>query len=220
MSTDWSPLKPALDQCPVIPVLTVREIAHAVPLAQALAGAGMTVLEVTLRTNCALEVIRRMAQAVGSAWVGGGTALAPADIRAIEDAGGRFVVSPGAPDQLLAAGVASGIPLIPGVATVTEAMTARNAGFRFLKFFPAGSSGGPAALKSFAAPLADLVFCPTGGVSPDNLADYLSLPNVVAAGGSWMVPDKLIREGRFDDVSALARQAVELACRLRGSGRT
>ncbi|MBI2993780.1 MAG: bifunctional 4-hydroxy-2-oxoglutarate aldolase/2-dehydro-3-deoxy-phosphogluconate aldolase [Gammaproteobacteria bacterium] len=211
MSTDWKSLAPALERCPVIPVLTVRDPAHAAPLAQALASAGMTLLEVTLRTDCALEVIRIMTEAAPDTCVGGGTALTPADIDAIIDAGGRFIVSPGAPSELLAAGASAKVLLIPGVATVTEAMAARNAGFRFLKFFPAGTSGGAAALKAFAAPLADLVFCPTGGVNPENLAEYLALPNVVAVGGSWMVPDKLIKAGRFDDVRDIATRAVEQA---------
>lgn len=215
MSTDWTPLKPALERCPVIPVLTVRDAGQAAPLAKALAGAGMTVLEVTLRTDCALEAIRIMTNAAPDACVGGGTALVPDDIEAIVDAGGSFIVSPGAPPDLLAVGAAAKVPLVPGIATVTEAMMARNAGFRFLKFFPAGPQGGVAALKSFAAPLADLVFCPTGGVNPENLAEYLSLSNVVAAGGSWMVPDKLIAARRFDEISELARRAVDQARQLR-----
>ncbi|MBI2969746.1 MAG: bifunctional 4-hydroxy-2-oxoglutarate aldolase/2-dehydro-3-deoxy-phosphogluconate aldolase [Gammaproteobacteria bacterium] len=208
-----------MERCPVIPVLTVRDAAQAAPLAKALAGAGMTVLEVTLRTDCALEAIRIMAQAATDACVGGGTALNPADIERIIDSGGRFVVSPGAPPGLLAAGAATKVPLIPGIATVTEAMAARDAGFRFLKFFPAGPQGGAAMLRAFAAPLPDLVFCPTGGVNPENLAEYLSLTNVVAVGGSWMVPDKLVAAGRFDEVADLARRAVDHARRLRGRER-
>lgn len=215
MSTDWMALKPALARCPVIPVLTVKDVAHAAPLAQALVSAEMTVLEVTLRTDCALDAIRVMAAACTDAWVGGGTALAATDIERIVDAGGRFVVTPGAPARLLAAAAAAAVPVIPGVATVTEALTARDAGFQFLKFFPAGPAGGAPALKAFAGPLPDLVFCPTGGISLDNLADYLSLPNVVAVGGSWMVPENLIAAGRFDEIAALARRAVERTRQLR-----
>ncbi len=215
MSTEWTPMKPALARCPIIPVLTVKDVAHAAPLAQALVSAEMTVLEVTLRTGCALDAIRIMAAATPAAWVGGGTALASADIERIIDAGGRFVVTPGAPARLLAAAVAAAVPVIPGIATVTEALTARDAGFRFMKFFPAGPAGGAAALKAFAGPLQDLVFCPTGGVSLENLSDYLSLPNVVAVGGSWMVPENLIAQGRFDEITVLARRAVERARQLR-----
>ncbi len=215
MSTEWISMKPALARCPIIPVLTVKDVAHAAPLARVLVSADMTVLEVTLRTDCALDAIRIMAKTSADAWVGGGTALAAADIDHIVDAGGRFIVTPGAPARLLAAAVAAKVPVIPGVATVTEALTARDAGFRFLKFFPAGPSGGAPALKAFAAPLADLVFCPTGGVSLENLADYLSLPNVVAVGGSWMVPEDLIAQGRYDEIAVLARRAVERARQLR-----
>lgn len=215
MSTEWTSLKPFLARCPIVPVLTVKDAAHAAPLARALTAAGMTVLEVTLRTDCALEVIRIMSETSAGASVGGGTALVPADIDNIIKAGGRFVVSPGAPAKLLQAGVAAKVPLIPGVATVTEAMTARDAGFRFLKFFPAGPAGGPPALKAFVAPLPDLVFCPTGGVTPENLTEYLSLPNVVAVGGSWMVPENMIAQGRFDEIGNMARQAVGRAQRLR-----
>ncbi len=215
MSTEWISLKPALARCPIIPVLTVKDAAQAGPLAEALISADMTVLEVTLRTDCALEAIRIMAKTSTDAWVGGGTALAATDIERIIDAGGRFVVTPGAPARLLAAAAAAAVPVIPGVATVTEALTARDAGFRFLKFFPAGPAGGAPALKAFAAPLADLVFCPTGGVTLENLADYLSLPNVVAVGGSWMVPENLITQGRFDEIAVLARRAVDRARQLR-----
>jgi len=215
MSTDWKALKPALARCPIVPVLTVKDVAQAAPLAQALVSADMTVLEVTLRTDCALDAIRIMAATAPDAWVGGGTAIIAADIQRIIDAGGRFVVTPGAPARLLAAAATAAVPVIPGVATVTEALTARDAGFHFLKFFPAGPAGGAPALKSFAGPLQDLVFCPTGGVSLDNLADYLSLPNVVAVGGSWMVPDNLIAQGRFDEIAVLARRAVDRARQLR-----
>jgi len=215
MSTDWNSLKPALARCPIVPVLTVKDIAHAAPLAQALVSADMTVLEVTLRTECALEAIRIMAAAAANSCVGGGTAVSAADIERIIDAGGRFVVTPGAPARLLTAAAAAAVPVIPGVATVTEALTARDAGFRFLKFFPAGPSGGAPALKAFAGPLQDLVFCPTGGVSLDNLGDYLALQNVVAVGGSWMVPENLIARGRFDEIAALARSAVDRARQLR-----
>ncbi len=215
MSTEWTSMKPALARCPIVPVLTVKDVAQAEPLAQALVSADMTVLEVTLRTDCALDAIRLMAAAATGAWVGGGTALSASDIDRISEAGGRFVVTPGAPARLLAAAVSASVPVIPGVATVTEALTARDAGFRFLKFFPAGPAGGAPALKAFAGPLPDLVFCPTGGVSLDNLADYLTLPNVIAVGGSWMVPENLIAQGRFDEIAALARRAVERARQLR-----
>lgn len=208
MSTEHASVLSVLTAAPVVPVITLNRDADAVPLARALVAGGLKVLEVTLRTPAALAGIAAMAKAFPEALVAAGTVLGRDDLSRAIDAGARLGLSPGATADLLDAAVSAPIPFMPGVATASEAMTARAYGFRLLKFFPAQSAGGAAALKALAAPLSDLRFCPTGGVSLQNMADYLALPNVVAVGGSWMVPEKLIAEGRFDEIEALARAAT------------
>ena len=164
---------------PVVPVLVVKDPSTAVPLARALAAGGLRALEVTLRTPAALDAIRAMADAVPDAVVGAGTLLTPADVRAAKQAGARFGVSPGFTEDLLQAVAEEGLPFLPGVATACEAMRGLELGYGILKFFPAEQIGGVAVLKAWAGPLPQLRFCPTGGVSPANAADYLRLPNVV-----------------------------------------
>jgi 2-dehydro-3-deoxyphosphogluconate aldolase/(4S)-4-hydroxy-2-oxoglutarate aldolase len=166
----------------------------------------LPVLEVTLRTPAALEAIRRMADVPGGV-VGAGTLLTPADVRAAKAAGATFGVSPGVTDLLVAACEAEGLPLLGGVATVTEAMRLLERGYDAAKFFPAEPNGGVPALKAFAGPLPQMAFCPTGGVSPGNAASYLALPNVLCVGGSWVADPKLVRAGRWDEIEALARAA-------------
>jgi len=195
---------------PVMPVLVVREIAQARPLAEALIAGGLPVLEVTLRTPAALDVIREMAQVPGGI-VGAGTLVTPKDVRAARDAGAKFGVSPGATDLLLAACEAEDMPLIPGAATASEAMRLAERGYDMLKFFPAEASGGAAALKAIAAPLPQISFCPTGGITLANAPDYLALPNVVCAGGSWVAPGALVEAGNWSAITALARAASRLA---------
>lgn len=194
---------------PVIPVLVVHEVAHAVPLAEALVAGGLPVLEVTLRTPAALEVIRAMAQ-VGGGVVGAGTLLNAADVRAAKEAGALFGVSPGVTEELLDACEAEELPLLGGVATVTEAMRMLARGYSVAKFFPAEANGGAPALKSFAGPLPQMSFCPTGGVTPKNAPDYLKLPNVLCVGGSWVAEPGLLKAGAWDQVVALARDASQL----------
>ncbi len=197
---------------PVVPVLVVRDIAHARPLATALVAGGLPALEVTLRTPVALDVIQEMAQVPGG-MVGAGTLITPDDVRAAKAAGATFGVSPGATDELLAACEAEDLPLLPGAATASEAMRLLARGYDMLKFFPAGASGGAPALKSIGAPLPQITFCPTGGVTPDNAGDYLSLSNVACVGGSWVAPGDLVRAGEWDRIRDIARAAACLKVR-------
>lgn len=196
-------------KAPVIPVIVVDEVAWAAPLARALVAGGLPVLEVTLRTPVALDVIHAMT-AVPGAVVGAGTVLNADDVHRAKRAGATFAVSPGLTDTLVSPCEACALPLLPGVATASEAMQARDAGFQMLKFFPAGPAGGPNYLKALGGPLPGLRFCPTGGVTPENAGDYLSLPNVVCVGGSWVAPTSMMRAGDWDGIEALARQAASL----------
>ncbi|WP_170326852.1 bifunctional 4-hydroxy-2-oxoglutarate aldolase/2-dehydro-3-deoxy-phosphogluconate aldolase [Ruegeria arenilitoris] len=195
---------------PIVPVLVVDDAEHARPLAEALVAGGLPALEVTLRTPAALDVIREMAQVTGGV-VGAGTLVTPEDVRAAKEAGAQFGVSPGATDALIAACEAEGLPLLPGAATASEAMRLLEQGYDMLKFFPAEASGGAPALKAIGAPLPQITFCPTGGVSPANAKDYLSLSNVVCAGGSWVAPKQMVLDGDWAGIEALAREAAKLA---------
>jgi len=195
---------------PIVPVLVVHDVAHARPLAEALVAGGLPALEVTLRTPAALEVIAEMAKVKGGV-VGAGTLVTPDDVTRAIAAGAQFGVSPGATDSLLDACEAQGLPMLPGAATASEAMRLLARGYDMLKFFPAEASGGAPALKAIGAPLPQISFCPTGGVSPDNAHSYLSLSNVVCAGGSWVAPSKLVEVGDWDAIRDLARAASQLA---------
>jgi 2-dehydro-3-deoxyphosphogluconate aldolase/(4S)-4-hydroxy-2-oxoglutarate aldolase len=195
---------------PIVPVLVVHDVAHARPLAEALVAGGLPALEVTLRTPAALEVIAEMAKVKGGV-VGAGTLVTPDDVTRAIAAGAQFGVSPGATDSLLDACEAQGLPMLPGAATASEAMRLLARGYDMLKFFPAEASGGAPALKAIGAPLPQISFCPTGGVSPDNAHNYLSLSNVVCAGGSWVAPSKLVEAGDWDAIRDLARAASQLA---------
>ena len=194
---------------PIVPVLVVDDAAHAQPLAQALVTGGLPALEVTLRTPAALEVIAEMAKVEGGV-VGAGTLLTPDDVHAAIDAGAKFGVSPGATDRLLDACEEAGLPLLPGVATATEAMRLLERGYTMLKFFPAEAAGGAPAVKAIGAPIPQVSFCPTGGVSPANAVGYLSLPNVVCAGGSWVAPKDKMLAGDWDGITAIAQAAAAL----------
>lgn len=194
---------------PIIPVLVVEDAAHARPLAEALVAGGLPALEVTLRTPAALEVIREMAAVPGGV-VGAGTLLTPGDAFAAKEAGAVFGVSPGATDRLLAACAEARLPLLPGAATATEVMALFDRGYRMLKFFPAEAAGGAPALRAIGAPIPQVSFCPTGGITPANARDYLSLPNVVCAGGSWVAPREAVEAGDWDRITGLARDAAAL----------
>lgn len=195
---------------PVIPVITIAAIEEAVPLARALADNGLPVLEVTLRTDCALDAIARIAAEVPQACVGAGTVLSAGDLAAVERAGARFAISPGATEALFDAGSAAGIPLIPGIATAGELMRGLERGWRRFKFFPAEASGGVAALKGFAGPLPMARFCPTGGIDAAKAPAYLALPNVACVGGSWMLPADALAARDWTRIGDLAREAAAL----------
>lgn len=194
---------------PIIPVLVVHDASYARPLAEALIRGGLPVLEVTLRTPAALDVIAEMATVEGG-HVGAGTLVTPEDVHAAKAAGATFGVSPGATDALLEAAESIGLPMLPGAATASEAMALLARGYDVLKFFPAEASGGVAALKGIGGPLPQISFCPTGGVSPQNANSYLSLKNVICAGGSWVAPSDLIAAGDWDQIAALALEARSL----------
>ncbi len=210
MTSKTEKLLSLLDGQPVIPVLKIANVADAVPLARALARGGLPAIEITLRTASALEAISQVAAEVEEAIVGAGTILDAAQFEKAAAAGSRFIVSPGITRELLSAADDSNVPLLPGAITPSEIMAAREAGLRFLKFFPAEQSGGIASLKAFASPLADVKFCPTGGISGKNAADYLALSNVICVGGSWVAPDELVKAGKWDEIEALARAASTL----------
>jgi 2-dehydro-3-deoxyphosphogluconate aldolase/(4S)-4-hydroxy-2-oxoglutarate aldolase len=195
---------------PVIPVLTIGAETDAVGLCGALAAGGLTVLEITLRTPAALDAIRAVRQALPQCLVGAGTVLTPGHLTEALGAGAQFIVTPGTPASMLAPLNAAGVPALPGCATVTEMLTLREAGFRTLKFFPAEQAGGHAYLKSVGAPLADLAFCPTGGIDALKARDYLALPNVVCVGGSWVVPPAMVAAQDWAGITALARAAAAL----------
>lgn len=194
---------------PVVPVLVVDDVAHAAPLARALVAGGLPALEVTLRTPAALEVIRAMADVEGGV-VGAGTLLTPADVKAAKAAGAQFGVSPGATPRLIAACEDEGLPLLAGAVTASEVMALMEAGYSVGKFFPAETSGGAAALKALGAPLPQMAFCPTGGIGLANARDYLSLPNVMCVGGSWVAPKAMVQAGDWGGITRLAAEAAAL----------
>lgn len=200
-----------LARAPVVPVLTIEHLAHAVPLAKALVAGGLTALEITLRTDAALAAIRAIRDAVPAAVPGVGTVVRASDFAAAAAAGAEFAVSPGFTAELAAAAQVQGaMPFLPGVSTASELMVATAAGFEVLKFFPAEPAGGVAALRALAGPFPDVRFCPTGGISADNAGDYLALPNVVAVGGSWVAPKDAVASGDWGRITALARAACAL----------
>ncbi len=195
---------------PVIPVLVIEDPSKAKGLAEALIAGGLPALEVTLRTPAALEAIEIMAQVEGGV-VGAGTLLTHDDVKAAKAAGAKFGVSPGATDALLDAVEAEDLPLLPGAASATEAMRLLERGYTVQKFFPAEAAGGAPALKAIGAPLPQIRFCPTGGVSLKNAGDYLSLPNTVCVGGSWVAPKDAVEAADWGRIEALARDAAALA---------
>jgi 2-dehydro-3-deoxyphosphogluconate aldolase/(4S)-4-hydroxy-2-oxoglutarate aldolase len=197
-----------MTRAPVIPVLTMARAADAVPLARALVNGGLPVLEITLRTEAALAAIAAISAEVPDALPGVGTVTAAEQFGPARAAGARFAVSPGFSAELAAA--AGDLPFLPGIATPTEAMAARGAGLRHLKFFPAEASGGRAALKALAGPFGDLLFCPTGGIDADNAAGYLALANVLCVGGSWVAPAAAVAVGDWPRIEGLAAGAAAL----------
>jgi 2-dehydro-3-deoxyphosphogluconate aldolase/(4S)-4-hydroxy-2-oxoglutarate aldolase len=195
---------------PVIPVLTVSDLAHAVPLARALVAGGLRVLEITLRTPVAIGCIEAIRKAVPEALVGLGTLTKPVDFAAAERAGAQFGVTPGLTPELAAAARGARFPLLPGAMTPTEVIAARHLGFNVLKLFPAHQAGGIGMLHALSAPFPDVLFCPTGGISRASAPEYLALPNVVSVGGSWVAPGELLKAGDWSGIEALARDAAAL----------
>jgi 2-dehydro-3-deoxyphosphogluconate aldolase/(4S)-4-hydroxy-2-oxoglutarate aldolase len=197
-------------RAPVIPVLTIEERETAVPLARALVRGGLPVLEITLRTAAALEAIRAVAAEVPEAIVGAGTVLDPAQLDQVQRAGACFAVSPGCTETLARAARSSGIPFLPGVQTVSEAMALRELGFEILKFFPADAAGGLTWIKAVGAPLSGVRFCPTGGITAETAPAYLALANVACVGGSWVAPRVAVATGDWQSVERLAATASAL----------
>ena len=197
-------------RAPVLPVLVIERIDDAVPLARALVEAGLPVLEVTLRTDCAIGAIARIARELPDAVVGAGTVLTPEDLIAVGEVGAAFAISPGATEPLYAVAREVALPWIPAVATASEVMVGLDHGHHRFKFFPAEAAGGVAALKGFAGPFPQVRFCPTGGIDAERAPRYLALPNVATVGGSWMVPGDALAARDWARIGALAREAAAL----------
>jgi 2-dehydro-3-deoxyphosphogluconate aldolase/(4S)-4-hydroxy-2-oxoglutarate aldolase len=196
-------------QGPVVPVLVIENVDDAVPIAKALIAGGINVLEVTLRTAAALDVISAIAKELPDAFIGAGTVTNREQLKAVTDAGAKFAISPGLTVDLLEAGKEGSIPLIPGISNISDLMTAKDAGYDHLKFFPAEAAGGIQALKSIGGPFPDITFCPTGGISPSNYKDYLALPNVKCCGGSWLAPTDAIKNKDWQVITDLAAEALK-----------
>ena len=202
-----------MQDSPVIPVIVLNDMAHAVPMARALVAGGIRMLEVTLRTSQALACIEAIAKEVPEAIVGAGTVRNAADAKAAANAGAKFAVSPGYTPAVGQACRDEGLSLLPGVATGSEIMMAQEDGYTELKFFPAMQAGGPAMLKAWGGPFFDVRFCPTGGVTAQNAAEFLSLSNVACVGGSWLVPAEALAKGDWARIEMLAREACQLKLR-------
>jgi 2-dehydro-3-deoxyphosphogluconate aldolase/(4S)-4-hydroxy-2-oxoglutarate aldolase len=209
MTSTLTPLH-VMQDAPVIPVIVLHDVAHAVPMARALVAGGIRMLEVTLRTPQALACMEAIARDVPEAVLGAGTVRSQADAQAAINAGARFAVSPGYTSALGQACRALGLPLLPGVATGSEIMQAQADGYQQLKFFPALQAGGLAMLKAWSGPFFDVDFCPTGGLTPENAPQFLALPNVRCVGGSWLVPADALAAGDWARITALAAQAKGL----------
>jgi 2-dehydro-3-deoxyphosphogluconate aldolase/(4S)-4-hydroxy-2-oxoglutarate aldolase len=195
----------------VVPVIVITDVVQAVPLAHALLAGGIDVMEITLRHAAGLPAIAAVARAVPAMHVGAGTVTRPQEMAQARDAGARFALSPGSSDALAQAAIDCELPFIPGAMTPSEVMHARDLGFGLVKLFPAAQAGGVAMLKALGGPLPDMKFCPTGGVSLVNLPEYLQQPNVAMVGGSWLTPLDALTQGRWQDITALAAQAVAAA---------
>lgn len=195
---------------PVIPVAVIPQVEQAVPLAQALVRGGIGVIEVTLRTQAGLEAMRRIAEEVPEVTVGAGTVTTAEQAQQAAAAGAQFLVTPGSPPRLLDAVLETGLPLLPGAATLTEMLALLDRGLPEMKFFPALAAGGTAYLSAVRGPLPEATFCPTGGVSVDNAQEFLALPNVACVGGSWLTPKDALQAGDWDRVTQLAAQAAQL----------
>lgn len=207
--TQWKiPALEILENGPVVPVMVIHELVHAVPLARALVEGGVRVLEIVLRTPVAIEAIRAIVRAVPEAITGAGTVVNSHDLAAVTEAGAMFAISPGLTGELLDAALQGPIALIPGIATISELMQGMDKGYRQFKFFPAEAAGGIEMLKAIAGPFPQVTFCPTGGISAANYRDYLALKNVACVGGSWIVAADLIAAQNWDAITELAVETV------------
>lgn len=210
LTRNWK-MEPAevFAQGPVVPVMVIKDLDRAVPLARALLAGGIRVLEITLRTPVAVEAIREIARAVPEAVVGAGTVTSVEDLAAVSEAGAVFAISPGLTPELLDGANQGDIALIPGIATVSELMIGLQRGYDHFKFFPAEAAGGISMLKAIAGPFPKVVFCPTGGIGLGNYREYLALGNVACVGGSWVAPVEAVAQGDWSRISQLAREAVK-----------
>lgn len=197
-------------QGPIVPVLVIEQVDDALPIAKALLAAGIKVLEVTLRTPSALEVIKAIATHLPEAIIGAGTVTNAKTLQQAADAGAKFAISPGLTPDLLKAGQQGNIALIPGISSISELMVALDHGYDHLKFFPAEASGGVKAIKSISGPFPDVTFCPTGGINQANITEYLALNNVACCGGSWLVTDDIVKNKDWGKITELAKQALAL----------
>ena len=209
-------MRELLQEIPVVPVVVIDDAEKAVPVAKALVAGGLPVIEVTMRTAAAPEAISAIAEQVPEAVIGAGTVLSSDQATQIVAAGAKFIVSPGLHEDVVATANKLDVPIIPGIATATELQQAWNLGLRILKFFPAEQAGGIAMIKSLASVFRDVVFMPTGGVSPANLHTYLEVPAVLACGGSWLTPAAAIADGDFERITTLASEALAIAKKVRG----
>ena len=198
----------------IVPVIVLTDAAHAVPLAHALLEGGIDVMEITLRSEAALSAIEAVAKAVPTMHLGAGTVTRVQEVQRVINAGASFALSPGCTDALVDAVQAAKLPFIPGVMTPGEVMHRREQGFSLMKLFPAAQAGGMGMLKALGAPIPDATFCPTGGVSPENLQDFLKLPNVAMVGGSWLTPADALATGDWKRITRLAQEATALASRV------
>lgn len=205
MASQLTP-REVMTSTPVVPVIVVENVEQAINLGKALVAGGVPVLEVTLRTGAALDAIAALREQVPEAIVGAGTVCTREQYVKAVEAGSQFIISPGMTPDLLAVGKEYDVPYLPAVATISDILLGIEYGYDHFKFFPAEINGGVKALKAFAGPLSDISFCPTGGISPANYKEYLALPNVLCVGGSWIVPKDLIEAGKWDEITALAKQ--------------
>lgn len=215
METKQQQVEAVMRLAPVIPVVIIDDARLAVPMARALVAGGTPAIEVTLRTPAALDAIRAIAAEVEGAFVGVGTVLGAKDLHAAAQAGARFAVSPGVSPKLLDAADDSALPLLPGTATASEAMTLLERGYRHLKFFPAVPAGGHKLLGAWASPLPQIRFCPTGGITLASAPEFLALPNVLCVGGSWLTPADKLKAGDWAGIERLAREAATLSAARR-----
>ncbi|MBN8540137.1 MAG: bifunctional 4-hydroxy-2-oxoglutarate aldolase/2-dehydro-3-deoxy-phosphogluconate aldolase [Deltaproteobacteria bacterium] len=204
-------LEKLLKISPVIPVVTIKKLEDAVPIAEALLEGGIKIIEITLRTDAGLPSIEEVSKRLSDMTVGAGTVSNPEQFKQASNAGSKFIVSPGLTDRLAQFALSEKTPYLPGVATISEIMKARDYGFHHLKLFPASVVGGPVAIKQFSSLFSDIYFCPTGGISLANMKDYLTISNVVCIGGSWLTPESAIESKNWNEITRLSRQAVAAA---------